>query len=76
MIAKLAYLTSPQPGRHMLNVQLFGSDELLCIEIARHHLVNILVDGTTTVLREDQFLTRITETKNQEGEHEPQPASL
>jgi hypothetical protein len=58
-VAKLAYLTSPQPGRHMLNIQLFGSDELLCIEIGRHHLVNILVDGTTTVLREDQFLTRV-----------------
>jgi hypothetical protein len=60
MIAKLAYLTTPAPGRHLLNIQLFGSDELLRIEIARHHLVNILVDGTTTVLREDQFLNRLS----------------
>ena len=69
MIAKLAYLTTPAPGRHMLNIQLFGSDELLRIEIARHHVVNILVDGVTTVLREDQFLSRVPSTPT-ENEHE------
>jgi hypothetical protein len=74
MIAKLAYLTTPAPGRH-LNIQLFGSDELLRIEIARHHLVNILVDGTTTVLREDQFLNRLptsqTGIEHERTEHRP-----
>jgi len=55
MIAKLAYLTTPAPGRYMLNFQAFGSEELVQIEIAKAHLVNILIDGTASALREDQF---------------------
>jgi hypothetical protein len=52
MIAKLAYLTSPAPGRYLLNVQLFGSDDLLRFEIAQAHLANIVCDGASFALRE------------------------
>jgi hypothetical protein len=52
MIAKLAYLTTPAPGRYVLNIQLFGSDELMRFEIAKAHLVNILIDGASLALRE------------------------
>jgi hypothetical protein len=52
MIAKLAYLTSPAPGRYMLNIQPFGSDDLLRFEIAQCHLANIVVDGAAFALRE------------------------
>lgn len=52
MIAKLAYLTTPGPGRYMLNIQTFGSDELLSFEIERAHLANILIDGTALALRD------------------------
>jgi hypothetical protein len=51
MIAKLAYLTSPAPGRYMLNIQPFGSDDLLRFEIAQCHLANIVVDGASFALR-------------------------
>lgn len=52
MIAKLAYLTTPSPGRYILNIQTFGSDDLLRYEIDRAHLANILIDGTAVALRE------------------------
>jgi hypothetical protein len=52
MIAKLAYLTSPAPGRYLLNVQVFGSDDLLRFEIAQCHLANIVVGGASFALRE------------------------
>lgn len=60
MIAKIAYLSTPAPGRYMLNFQAFGSDELITIEIAKAHLVNLLIDGTALVLREDQYLNHVT----------------
>ena len=69
MIAKIAYLTTPAPGRYMLNFQPFGSDELISIEIAKAHLVNILIDGTASALREDQYLNRVPVTPT-EREHE------
>jgi len=69
MIAKLAYLTTPAPGRYMLNIQAFGSDELISIEIAKAHLVNILIDGTASALREEQFLNRVPLTQT-ESAHE------
>jgi hypothetical protein len=67
MIAKLAYLTTPAPGRYMLNLQICGSDELIRIEIARFHLVNILVDGTAVALREDQYLNRVPSSPTEEA---------
>jgi hypothetical protein len=50
-IAKLAYLTSPAPGRYLLNIQTFGSDELLRFEIAQAHLANIVITGTSLALQ-------------------------
>jgi hypothetical protein len=52
MIAKLAYLTSPSPGRYILNIQPFGSDDLLRFEIAQCHLANIVITGTSLALSE------------------------
>jgi hypothetical protein len=68
MIAKIAYLSTPSPGRYMLNYQLFGSDELIQIEIGKDQLVNILVDGNSWALREYQFSVRPTHTER--GDHE------
>ena len=52
MIAKLAYLTTPGPDRFVLNIQPFGSDDILRFEIAKAHLANILIDGASLALRE------------------------
>jgi hypothetical protein len=52
MIAKLAYLTTPEPGRYMLNFQPFGSEELTSIEIAPDQMRNILSDGVSLMLRQ------------------------
>lgn len=68
MIAKLAYLTTPEDGRYLLNFQAFGSDELISIEVASDQLSNILSCGVALMLRHN--FPRIPETKNQEGEHE------
>jgi hypothetical protein len=51
MIAKLAYLTSPAPGLYLLNIQVFGSDDLLRFEIAQAHLANIVITGTSLALQ-------------------------
>ncbi len=61
MIAKLAYLTTPFPGRFIINIQTFGTGETFQYEISKHHLANILIDGTALVLRE---------TSHQKDEHE------
>jgi hypothetical protein len=52
MIAKLAYLTTPGPDRFVLNIQPFGSDDIIRFEIAKAHLANILIDGASLALRE------------------------
>jgi hypothetical protein len=65
MIAKLAYLTTPAPGRYLLNIQPFGSDELLRFEIAQAHLANILIDGTALALRDSS--NRVPEIKQNES---------
>lgn len=69
MIAKLAYLTTPAPGRYLFNFQAFGSDELISVEIAKAHLINILIDGTAYALREEQYLNRVPFTPT-ESAHE------
>ena len=51
-IAKIAFLTTPGPNRFVLNIQTFGSDDIQSFEISRHHLANILIDGTALALRE------------------------
>jgi len=64
MIAKLAYLTTPAPGRYVLNVQPFGSDDIMRIEIGRAHLENIVIDGTALALRESNRVPAITTTED------------
>jgi hypothetical protein len=66
MIAKIAYLTTPGPDRFVLNIQPFGSDDLLRFEIAKAHLANILIDGVSLALREYSS-NRVPETKTQES---------
>lgn len=68
MIAKLAYLTSPQEGRYVVNFQPFGTDELTSIEIGPDQMRNILVDGVTLMLR--QSFHRVPITTNQENANE------
>lgn len=63
MIAKIAYLTNPAPGRYVLNTQAFGSEELISIEIGPDQMRNILVDGVTLMLR--QSFHRVPVTSNQ-----------
>ena len=52
MIAKIAFLTTPGPGRFVINIQAFGCEEVQQFEISKHHLANILIDGTALALRE------------------------
>lgn len=63
MIAKLAYLTTPAPGRYVLNIQPFGAEDLMRIEIGRAHLENIVIDGTALALRESS--NRVIESQEQ-----------
>jgi hypothetical protein len=63
-IAKIAYLTSPDPGRYVLNFQPFGSDELTSIEIGPDQMRNILVDGVTLMLRQSFHRVPITQTED------------
>lgn len=65
MIARLAYLTSPAPGRYVFNFQAFGSDELVKIEVGPDHMRNILSDGVPLMLR--QSFHRVPITANQES---------
>ena len=58
MIAKLAYLTTPGPGRFVLNFQVCGCEGLQSIEISKEHMANIVIDGAALVLR-----TRPTQTE-------------
>ena len=64
MIAKLAYLTTPEPGRYMLNFQPFGSDELTSIEIAPEQMRNILSDGVSLMLRQSFHRVPVTQTED------------
>jgi hypothetical protein len=65
MIAKIAYLTTPGPDRFVLNIQTFGSDDVQSFEISKHHLANILIDGTALALRETST-SRVQATKTEE----------
>jgi hypothetical protein len=67
MIAKLAYLTTPAPGRYIMNFQTFGSDELNSVELAPEQMRNILVDGVTLMLR--QSFHRVPVITNTEDAH-------
>lgn len=67
MKAKLAYLTTPEDGRYMLNFQAYGSDELISIEVGPDQMRNILSDGVSLMLRQSFHRVPITQT---EGTHE------
>ena len=64
MIAKIAYLTNPDVGRYMLNIQTFGSDELISVEIGPDQMRNILVDGVTLMLRQSFHRVPLTLTES------------
>ena len=63
MISKLAYLTTPAPGRYMLHFQSFDSDELISIEVAPEQMRNILSDGVSLMLRQSFHRVPITQTE-------------
>lgn len=73
MIARLAYLTTPAPDRFVLNIQPEGSDDLLRFEIAKAHLVNILIDGAALAFRE-QYPARVPNNSSQESADGPASA--
>lgn len=64
MIAKLAYLTTPAPGRYMLNFQPFGSEELTSVEIGPDQMQNILIDGVALMLRQSFHRVPVTHTES------------
>lgn len=65
MIAKLAYLTTPDPGRYMLNFQPFGSEELISIEVGPDQMRNILTSGVSIML--NNSFHRVPVNKQTEG---------
>lgn len=67
MIAKIFYLTSPAPGRYLVNYQLFGSEELTSVEIAQAHLANVVIDGASFALRASHRVQPITNEENAHG---------
>ena len=67
-IARLAYMTSPDPGRYVLNIQAFGSEDITAIEIGPDQMRNILIDGVTLMLR--QSFHRVPVTTTTEDAHE------
>jgi len=52
MKAKLAYLTTPAPGRYVLNFQVEDEHAIYEFEISQAHLANIIIDGTSLALRQ------------------------
>ena len=61
-IAKIAYLTSPDPGRYVLNYQAFGTDELTSVELGPDQLKNILTHGVSLMLNSSFHRVPITQT--------------
>ncbi|MET4529165.1 hypothetical protein [Bradyrhizobium sp. JR18.2] len=75
MIAKIFYLTSPAPGRYLVNFQLFGSEEITTVEIAKAHLANVVIDGASFALRESHRVQPTTNTESTHGDdRRQQPA--
>jgi hypothetical protein len=68
MIAKIAYLTTPDAGRYMLNIQTFGSEELISIEIGPDQMRNILTDGVTLMLRQSFHRVPVSPTERNADE--------
>ncbi len=51
-IAKISYWEFPGPGRQILNLQTFGSDELVKIEIPHEQYKRLLMMGFEMYMRE------------------------
>ena len=64
MIAKIAFLTTPGPNRFVLNIQIFGCDDVQQFEISKHHLANIVIDGCALALRETSTRVPITQAED------------
>jgi hypothetical protein len=64
MIAKIAFLTSPDPGRYVLNFQPFGSEEFIQIEVGPDSFRNILTDGVSLMLRQSFHRVPISQAKD------------
>lgn len=54
MKAYLAYLTTPAPGVFVLNIQSANNAETHQYEISKAHLANLIIDGASFALRENQ----------------------
>lgn len=70
MIAKIAYLTSPAPGRFILNFQEEGKSGIERFEISQAHLANIIIDGTSLALREAFVHHRVPASPTESAENE------
>jgi hypothetical protein len=68
-IAKLAYLTSPEVGRYVLNLQPFGAEGVMIIEIGPDQMRNILIDGITLWLRNSLHRVPLTTNSEEANEH-------
>lgn len=66
MIAKFAYLTSPQEGRYVFNYQTYGSNDLIQVELDPDHMRNILSTGVPLMLRQSFHRVPVTP-KPEEG---------
>ena len=64
MIAKLAYLTTPDPGRYLLNFQPFGSEELISIEVGPDQMRNILTSGVSIMLNNSLHRVPVKQTES------------
>jgi hypothetical protein len=64
MIAKLAYLVTPDPGRYVLNFQPFGSDDLISIEVGPDQMRNILTSGLTIMLQNSLHRVPVKQTED------------
>ena len=69
MIAKFAYLTSPQEGRYVFNYQTYGSNDLIQVDIDPDQMRNILATGVPLMLRQS-FHRVPTPSPNEEKSHE------
>jgi hypothetical protein len=69
MIAQYAYLTSPSEGRYIFNYKIFGSGEVIQVELDPDHMRNILATGVPLMLRQS-FHRVPTPSPNEEKSHE------
>jgi hypothetical protein len=57
-MVRLAFLTSPEPGKYYLNIQINEADAPRQFEIEDFHLANIVADGAHYLLRKS-VLSRV-----------------